>query len=82
MTLSYADRSAIVSAVKSYRRGAPMTLEDIRIACALDGHRIDHIDRRSLSHFVRMFCSVENGRNGIHDYRVYRWDGTPWEVTA
>lgn len=67
------DRSAIIDAIHSYRPGAPMTLNDIRIACRLDGHPVDHIDHTVMASIVRRVCTVEYGKQGKHDYRIYRW---------
>lgn len=50
-----------------------MSREDVRIACAMEGHPIDHVNRSALSHFLRTFCTVENGPHGTHDERTYRW---------
>lgn len=38
-----ADFDAIVAAVRSFRAGAPMMIEDIRIACWADGHPVSHL---------------------------------------
>lgn len=73
MNLLHSDRMAIVAAVQSYRKGAPMTLEDVRIACAMDGHPINHVNRSVLASFMRTFCTVEHGPHGPHDERTYRW---------
>ena len=71
--ISMVDREAVHAAVHSYRPEAPITLIDVRIACKLDGHPIDHINKDELGRIVREICSVEDGPRGHHDYRTYRW---------
>ena len=74
MSYAYlADRQAVHAAVRSYRPGAPISLEDVRIACRMDGHPVDHLSRSTLSSFVREVCEPEEGRYGASDYRIYRW---------
>lgn len=67
------DREAIIRAIHSYRPGAPISLMDVRIACGMDGHSIKHIPKNELASIVRSVCTVEHGKQGIHDYRIYRW---------
>lgn len=38
-----ADFDAIIAAAGSFRIGAPMVIEDIRIACWADGHPVSHL---------------------------------------
>ena len=71
--ISMVDREAVHAAVRSYRPGAPITLKDVRIACRMDGHPVDHLDKGQLSRLVKEICTVEPGPTGQHDYRTYRW---------
>lgn len=50
------DCRAIYDAVHSFRRGAPILLDDIRFACRVDGHPIDHINAYYLALYLRGFC--------------------------
>lgn len=43
------DFDAIIAAVKSFRAGAPMMIEDIRLACWADGHPLTHLTGREIA---------------------------------
>lgn len=43
------DREAVMVAAMSYRVGAMMSVYDIRVAAAVDGHPLDHVDGREIA---------------------------------
>ena len=47
------DCEAVMAAAMSYRAGAMMSVYDIRIADAVDGHPLDHIDGREIAAVLR-----------------------------
>lgn len=75
-------RRAVHQAIRSYRPGSPITMEDIRIACRLDGHPVDGVSHNLLGALAREICTVEIGPGGSSDYRTYRWhrEGARWSA--
>lgn len=47
------DRGAVMAAAMSYRVGAMISVYDIRIAAAVDGHPLDHADGREIAAVLR-----------------------------
>ena len=47
------DSAAVLAAARSYRPGAPMTIDDIKVAARLDGHPLDHVGGQEISGVLR-----------------------------
>lgn len=54
------DRMAIHAAARSFRMGAPITVDDIRFACWADGHPIDHVEGRYIAKCLAEICTHEH----------------------
>lgn len=54
------DRTAIIEAVFSYRATAPITIEDVRMAAALDGHSLRHIESWQIAIVLRDVAVCES----------------------
>lgn len=54
-----ADFDAIIAAVGSFRIGAPMMIEDIRLACWADGHLLTHLTGREIATVLARVADAE-----------------------
>jgi len=61
----------IHSTARSFRQGAPITIFDIRVAAAFDGHSLKGVHKTTIAECLRKICRVELGPLGEHDYRSY-----------
>lgn len=50
------DMQIIDDAVASYRVGAPIIIEDIRIAARADGHDLSHVSGYEIAAYLRTIC--------------------------
>lgn len=71
MKATMEDRLAIRRAVFSFREDAPMTSEDIRVACAADGHPLDHLNGLNIAGVLKRYAVPVN-ESGRHDRVWYR----------
>lgn len=55
------DREAIIAAVRSYRPNAPVNIEDVRIAAAMDGHSLRHVDSKHIVGVLKKVAVCEPG---------------------
>lgn len=69
------DRSAILAAVGTFRMGAPILTDDVRVACAVDGHSIRHIPGPHLAKIIQERCDPAEGPYGRKDFHSWkrRW---------
>lgn len=67
------DRDAIVDAVHSFRPGSPIVIDDVRFACAVDGHSIGHLVTHEVVSVMRTVATPDARRKGSHDRRSWRW---------
>lgn len=51
--ISEEDREVVLTTARSYRPGAPMTIDDIMVAARLDGHPLDHVGGQEISRVLR-----------------------------
>lgn len=66
-------RTAIVNAVHSFRPGAPITIDDVRFACKVDGSDIDHLDPCTVAAVMRTCAVPELWKDDPHYRRSWIW---------
>lgn len=57
------DMAAVERAVRSSRQGAPITVDDVRFASAVDGHPLSHLTGREVGRCLTKCCTV-SGKSG------------------
>ncbi len=57
------DRLAIHSAARSFRKGAPIIVDDIKFACRVDGHPVDHINGHYIAQCLSEICTSDPAEN-------------------
>ena len=69
------DRDAVIAAIGTFRMGAPILVDDVRVAAAADGHPIRHMDKFAISECMKERCDLKVGRYGPKDYHYWfrRW---------
>lgn len=69
------DRAAILQAVGTFREGAPILADDVKLACAVDGHPVAHLPTKVIAHIMRQRCDPHDGPYGRKDYHswIRRW---------
>lgn len=56
------DRAAIIAALRSYRPNAPVSIEDVRVAAAMDGHPLSHVGSKDIVVVLKTVAVCEPGR--------------------
>jgi len=72
MCITDDDREAILHAVGTFRLGAPIMTDDIRLACSVDGHPIKHVNGTELVHAMLLRCD-DMGRSYARTVYGRRW---------
>ena len=65
------DREAVMAAAMSYRAGAMISVYDIRIAAAVDGHPLDHADSHEIAAVLKhggLRSVTLNGPSGVAEH--------------
>jgi hypothetical protein len=71
---------AIIDTIRTFRPGAPICVDDIRFAAAVDGHDLSGVLPWEWGRVMRSLCSSKNGPCGAHDRRSWMARGHSKEV--
>ena len=65
------EESAIIETVRTFRAGAPLVIDDIRFAAAVDGRDLSSVKPAEWSRVLATVCDSMNGPYGCHDRRSW-----------
>ena len=65
------DREIVQNIAKSFRPGAQIMIEDIRVYARAEGHPIDRINHNTIAKYLSEICEVKEGNYGKHDYHSW-----------
>jgi|GEM_PF-3409005 len=73
LTFGDTDRAAIIGVVGTFRVNAPISIDDVRFATAVDGHSLSHMSGSQISTVLRTRCNPVPGRDYRHHLWIRRW---------
>ncbi|KUE73028.1 hypothetical protein AUQ37_03975 [Candidatus Methanomethylophilus sp. 1R26] len=62
---------AIIAAVRSFRPGAPINVDDVQFAAAVDGHDLSGVRPWEWGPVMNTVCKSADGPYGNHDMRTW-----------
>lgn len=65
------EESAIIETVRTFRAGAPLVIDDILFAAAVDGHDLSSVKPYEWSRVLATVCDSMCGPYGRHDRRSW-----------